>query len=60
MTLAAPKGWRSECRTTPGPLCLAGGINDRHPDGRDLERASQFAAGTSRKVWQNEAVVAHV
>ena len=42
-----------------GPLWLAGGINKRHPDGRDLERASQFAAGTSRKVWQNEAVVVH-
>ena len=43
-----------------GPLWLAGGINKRHPDGRDLERASRFAAGISRKVWQNEAVVAQV
>ena len=29
----------------------AGGIHKRHPDGRDLERASQFAAGIARKVW---------
>ena len=43
-----------------GPLWLAGGINKHHPDGRDLERASQFAAGISKKVWRNEAIVAHV
>lgn len=35
---------------TWGPLWLAGGINKRHPDGRDLERASQFAAGIARFV----------
>ena len=33
-----------------GPLWLAGGINKRHPDGGDLERASQFGAGIARKV----------
>ena len=33
---------------------LAGGINKHHPDGRDLERASQFAAGISRKVWHDD------
>jgi len=44
----------------PGPDRLDGGINKRHPDGRDLERASRLAAGISRKVWQNEAVVSHV
>lgn len=27
-----------------GPLGLLGGIHKRHPDGRDLERASRFAA----------------
>ena len=37
-----------------GPLWLAGGINKHHPDGRDLERASQFAAGISRKVWHDD------
>jgi flavodoxin len=42
-----------------GPLWLAGGINKRHPDGRDLERASQFAAGIAGKAWQSRAVVAH-
>ena len=42
-----------------GPLWLAGGINKRHPDGRDLDRASQFAAGISRKVWRNEAIPAN-
>ena len=31
-----------------GPLRLAGGINRRHPDARDLERASRFAAGIRR------------
>lgn len=33
-----------------GPLWLAGGINKRHPDGRDLERATRFATGIARKV----------
>lgn len=33
-----------------GPLWLAGGINKRHPDGRDLERASQFAARIAREM----------
>ena len=33
-----------------GPLWLAGGIHKRHPDGRDLERASQFAARMARSV----------
>lgn len=34
-----------------GPLWLAGGINKRHPDGRDLERASRFAGDLARKMW---------
>ncbi len=42
-----------------GPLWLAGGINKHHPDGRDLDRASQFAAGVARKVWNADAVVTH-
>ena len=37
-----------------GPLGLVGGINKRHPDGRDLERASRFAAGIAKKVWPGE------
>lgn len=32
-----------------GPLWLAGGIHRRHPDARDLERASRFAAGIAGK-----------
>ncbi len=42
-----------------GPLWLAGGINKHHPDGRDLDRARQFAAGISRTVWRNEAIPVH-
>lgn len=34
-----------------GPLWLAGGIHRRHPDGRDLDRASRFAAGIARHLW---------
>ena len=43
-----------------GPLWLVGGINKHHPDGRDLDRASQFAARIAGKARQTEAVVAHV
>ena len=38
-----------------GPLWLAGGIHKRHPDGRDLERASHFAAGIASKVRSKAA-----
>lgn len=38
-----------------GPLGLIGGIHKRHPDGRDLDRASQFAAGIARRVWHDKA-----
>jgi flavodoxin len=33
---------------TWGPLWLAGGLNWRHPDERDLQRAREFAAGIAR------------
>ena len=32
------RGWDSV-----GPLCLVGGINRRHPNDRDVDRAKQFA-----------------
>ncbi len=38
-----------------GPLWLAGGINRHHPDGRDLERAGQFARGIARRIWPAES-----
>lgn len=34
------RGW-----DTFGPLCLMGGINRRHPNERDINRARQFARG---------------
>jgi flavodoxin len=37
-----------------GPLWLVGGINKRHPDGRDLERAGRYAAGIAKHVWPGE------
>lgn len=37
-------------RDTWGPLWLVGGLNRRHPDGRDLERAGRFAAGIARQL----------
>ncbi|MEO2034424.1 MAG: flavodoxin family protein [Planctomycetaceae bacterium] len=37
------RGW-----DTVGPLFLMGGINRRHPDGRDLDRATSFADGMAR------------
>jgi flavodoxin len=33
---------------TWGPLWLTGGLNWRHPDERDLQRAREFAAGIAR------------
>jgi flavodoxin len=39
---------------TWGPLWLAGGLNRKHPDDRDLERARCFAAGIADKVWPVE------
>ena len=36
---------------TWGPLWLAGGLNRRHPDGRDLARAEEFAAGLAGTLW---------
>jgi flavodoxin len=33
---------------TWGPLWLTGGLNRRHPDERDVQRARMFAAGISR------------
>lgn len=37
-----------------GPLGLVGGIHRHHPDGRDLERASRFAAGLANTVRPHE------
>jgi flavodoxin len=34
---------------TWGPLWLAGGINRRHPDDRDLARAAEFALGVANR-----------
>jgi flavodoxin len=41
-----------------GPLWLAGGINRRHPDARDLDRAARFAANVARAVRPFEASAA--
>lgn len=60
--LLARKGFdvRGEfaCRgfDTWGPLWLTGGINKKHPDQRDLERARRFAAGIARSVQLGETV----
>ena len=35
---------------TWGPLWLAGGLNRRHPDERDLQRAREFARGMAEQV----------
>jgi len=54
----ARKGFRTigefHCRgfDTWGPLWIAGGINRRHPDERDLNRAAEFAAGMARSIRQ--------
>ena len=36
---------------TWGPLWLAGGLNKKHPHGRDLARAEEFAARLARRLW---------
>jgi hypothetical protein len=41
-------------RDTWGPLWLVGGLNRRHPDGRDLARAGWFAAGIARQLHHAE------
>jgi flavodoxin len=40
---------------TWGPLWLTGGLNKKHPDERDLERARKFAAGMMRTLSSAEA-----
>jgi hypothetical protein len=40
---------------TWGPLWLAGGLNKKHPDGLDLERARKFAAGMAHRLSVAEA-----
>jgi len=39
------RGW-----DTVGPLVLLGGINRRHPDCRDQQRAREFASGLEKEV----------
>ena len=41
-------------RDTWWPLWLVGGLNRRHPDGRDLARAGWFAAGIARQLHHAE------
>jgi flavodoxin len=41
---------------TWGPLWLTGGLNKKHPDDRDLERARRFAAGIARKISSGKTV----
>lgn len=42
---------------TWGPLWLTGGLNRKHPDERDLERARLFADEIARKVWPSKTAV---